>query len=117
MTTLRSSPTTDEMGRGDNAPGAIYEARGTFDDFHVTAEVLHAVERRVVTAIRDGGRIRAAEQRYGTTISTPGPFAMEGGPPLKPHRPLRSPQSRGSGGVSGVAGESHDDRAVDTHDG
>jgi hypothetical protein len=27
MTTLRSSPTTDEMGRGYSAPGAIYEAR------------------------------------------------------------------------------------------
>ena len=27
MTTNWSSPTTDEMGRGDSAPGAIYEAR------------------------------------------------------------------------------------------
>ena len=33
---------------------------GTFDDFHVTAEVLHADEHRVVTAIRDGGRIRGS---------------------------------------------------------
>jgi hypothetical protein len=27
MTTLRSSPTADEMGSGYSAPGAIYEAR------------------------------------------------------------------------------------------
>ena len=33
---------------------------GTFDDFHVTAEVLHADAHRVVTAIRDGGRIRGS---------------------------------------------------------
>ena len=33
---------------------------GTFDDFHVTAEVLHADPHRVVTAIRDGGRIRGS---------------------------------------------------------
>jgi ketosteroid isomerase-like protein len=32
----------------------------TFDDFHVSAEVLHADEHRVVTAIRDGGRIRGS---------------------------------------------------------
>jgi ketosteroid isomerase-like protein len=31
---------------------------GTFDEFHVAAEVLHADEHRVLTAIRDGGRIR-----------------------------------------------------------
>jgi ketosteroid isomerase-like protein len=33
---------------------------GTFDDFHVAAEVLHADEHLVVTAIRDGGRIRGS---------------------------------------------------------
>jgi ketosteroid isomerase-like protein len=33
---------------------------GTFDDFHVAAEVLHSDERLVVTAIRDGGRIRGS---------------------------------------------------------
>jgi ketosteroid isomerase-like protein len=33
---------------------------GTFDDFHVAAEVLHADEHRVVTAIRDGGRIKGS---------------------------------------------------------
>jgi ketosteroid isomerase-like protein len=33
---------------------------GTFDDFHVEAEVLHADETRVLTAIRDGGRIRGS---------------------------------------------------------
>jgi ketosteroid isomerase-like protein len=32
----------------------------TFDGFHVSAEVLHADEHRVVTAIRDGGRIRGS---------------------------------------------------------
>jgi ketosteroid isomerase-like protein len=32
----------------------------TFDDFHVAAEVLHADERRVVTAIRDGGRMKGS---------------------------------------------------------
>jgi ketosteroid isomerase-like protein len=31
-----------------------------FDDFHVAAEVLHADEHRVVTAIRDGGLIRGS---------------------------------------------------------
>jgi ketosteroid isomerase-like protein len=29
----------------------------TFDDFHVTAQVAHADAQRVITAIRDGGRI------------------------------------------------------------
>jgi ketosteroid isomerase-like protein len=33
----------------------------TFDDFHVAAEVLHADEHRVVTAIRDGGRIKGSD--------------------------------------------------------
>ena len=33
---------------------------GTFDDFHVTAEVLHVDAHRVVTAIRGGGRIRGS---------------------------------------------------------
>jgi ketosteroid isomerase-like protein len=33
---------------------------GTFDDFHVAAEVLHNDEHRVVTAIRDGGRIKGS---------------------------------------------------------
>ena len=33
---------------------------GTFDEFHVAAEVLHADERRVITAIRDGGRIKGS---------------------------------------------------------
>jgi ketosteroid isomerase-like protein len=31
-----------------------------FDDFHVAADVLHADEHRVVTAIRDGGLIRGS---------------------------------------------------------
>jgi ketosteroid isomerase-like protein len=31
---------------------------GTFDEFHVAAEVLHADEHRVITAIRDGGRVK-----------------------------------------------------------
>jgi ketosteroid isomerase-like protein len=31
-----------------------------FDDFHVAAEVLHADEHLVVTAIRDGGLIRGS---------------------------------------------------------
>ena len=33
---------------------------GTFDEFHVAAEVLHVDEHRVVTAIRDGGRIKGS---------------------------------------------------------
>jgi ketosteroid isomerase-like protein len=32
----------------------------TFNDFHVSAEVSHADQYRVVTAIRDGGRIRGS---------------------------------------------------------
>ena len=32
----------------------------TFDDFHVSAEVLHADQNRVITAIRDGGRMKAS---------------------------------------------------------
>jgi hypothetical protein len=32
----------------------------TFDEFQVAAEVLHADEHRVVTAIRDGGRMKGS---------------------------------------------------------
>ena len=32
----------------------------TFDDFRVSAEVLHADEHRVVTASRDGGRMKGS---------------------------------------------------------
>jgi ketosteroid isomerase-like protein len=39
---------------------ALGQYFGTFDDFHVAAEVLHADEHLVVTAIRDGGRIRGS---------------------------------------------------------
>ena len=44
----------------DATQQALAQYFGTFDDFHVTAEVLHADEHRVVTAIRDGGRIRGS---------------------------------------------------------
>jgi ketosteroid isomerase-like protein len=44
----------------DASQKALGRYFGTFDDFHVAAEVLHADEHLVVTAIRDGGRIRGS---------------------------------------------------------
>ncbi|MCW2969006.1 MAG: hypothetical protein JWO23_133 [Solirubrobacterales bacterium] len=44
----------------DASQKALAPYFGTFDDFHVAAEVLHADEQLVVTAIRDGGRIRGS---------------------------------------------------------
>jgi ketosteroid isomerase-like protein len=44
----------------DASQEALGRYFGTFEDFHVAAEMLHADEHLVVTAIRDGGRIRGS---------------------------------------------------------
>jgi ketosteroid isomerase-like protein len=44
----------------EDSQAALGQYFGTFDDFHVAADVLHADEHLVVTAIRDGGRIRGS---------------------------------------------------------
>jgi ketosteroid isomerase-like protein len=45
------------------AEEAMSEYWQTFDDFHVDLEeVIHADEERVVTAVRDGGRMSGSEQ-------------------------------------------------------
>jgi len=61
MTDLRdASPGGDVLHGIDamqQALGAYFE---TFDDFHVAAEVLGADDCHVITAIRDGGRIKGS---------------------------------------------------------
>src|SRR5215204_923813 len=58
----------------DEALASYFE---TFENFHVEAEaVLHADAERVVTVVRDGGRMKAATRRCGTGSSTPGPCGM-----------------------------------------
>jgi ketosteroid isomerase-like protein len=46
----------------DAAEGALREYWETFEDFHVEMEeLIHADERQVVTAVRDGGRMRGSD--------------------------------------------------------
>jgi ketosteroid isomerase-like protein len=46
----------------DAAQGALREYWETFEDFHVEPEeVMYADDNRVVTSVRDGGRIRGSD--------------------------------------------------------
>jgi ketosteroid isomerase-like protein len=54
---------TSELHGVDAAQQAFGEYFGTFDDFRVEAEVLRADGHRVITAIRDGGRMRGSDAR------------------------------------------------------
>jgi ketosteroid isomerase-like protein len=55
------SPDFDVLHGVDASQDALASYFETFENFHVAAEdILHADERRVVTAVRDGGRIKAS---------------------------------------------------------
>jgi len=54
------SPAGDVLHGFDAMQQTLDEYFETFDDFHVVAEVLCADDEHVITAIRDGGRIRGS---------------------------------------------------------
>jgi ketosteroid isomerase-like protein len=53
----------DEIVRGlEAAQESLREYWDTFEDFHIEVrEVLHADEKRVVTAVEDGGRMKGSD--------------------------------------------------------
>jgi ketosteroid isomerase-like protein len=68
----------------------------TFEDFRIELMgVIHADEQRVVTAIRDGGRLKGSDAEVGTASSTSGSSVTGGSSvarptPTKP-RPSKPP--------------------------
>jgi ketosteroid isomerase-like protein len=52
---------TRELYGVDQTERALASYFGTFDDFHVTADVVYTDTHRVITAIRDGGRIAGSD--------------------------------------------------------
>jgi ketosteroid isomerase-like protein len=85
----------------------------TFENFHVELrEVIHADDQQVVTAVRDGGRLKGSDAEVWNRFFHVWAFPQRQGPPsLRAHRPGPGPRSRRSFGVGDVAGARHQGRA------